>query len=98
MQRLVIAMSLLAASTALAHAMPRHAPVDAETMKYKWGATIKAGSMCWAVTDSSRGFGFWDACDPSVPYPRALSTRGMRDTGDGGGSGGGGGGGGGGGR
>ncbi|KAB2881306.1 MAG: hypothetical protein F9K38_09815 [Pseudorhodoplanes sp.] len=96
MKRLVIAMSLLAASATLASAMHRRAPVDPETVKHKWGATIKAGNKCWANIDSSRGFGFWDECDSSVPYARALSTRERRDSGDGGGSGGGGGGGGGG--
>jgi hypothetical protein len=60
---------------------------------------------CWAVTDSSRGFGYWDRCasreevikysqDQNLTffYDRAASQPDLPGPGDGGGAGGGGGG------
>lgn len=66
------------------------------------GGPIRKDNKCWAVTDSSRGFGFWDRCasntqirkdDPglTITFDRAVSQTALDNTGGDGGGGGGGG-------
>jgi hypothetical protein len=70
------------------------------------GRPVRQGDKCWAITDSSRGFGYWDKCAAGHDLAQRNQLLGLNprtpravtqvDTSDDGGAGGGAGGGGGG--
>ena len=69
---------ITAAAAMLFGGMLMATPADAAKAKAKAGydmnGPVKAGKMCLAVTDSSRGFGFWQKCPKPAKAKKAKKA------------------------
>lgn len=65
------------AAAILAGGMLMASPADAKAKAKSWydvNGAVKSGKMCLVVTDSSRGFGFWQKCPKPAKAKKAKKA------------------------